>query len=356
MASKIKIVSILFVFCTLFIFSKSYIHAATYTGRYTNGLVVSENNSVVDGADISGGGVCLRITGDNVTVKKTKVHDCQDHGVLFLGTNGGLIENSEIYRAAMRNPPNSISGGWPSLLKVQSVDESTSGLAHDITIRNNYIHEGYGECMGLRGSRINVTGNHVKDCYSIGIYSNSDHTRVENNIVECSGNTHYNRDGYPMAGIGFAEETFVNWGAHGHDTQTVLRNTVTGCKYGFRYGRSENNMGLANTEIAYNKFLNIKVAPISITHYPNETNINIHDNVTNGSVPTSIPSSTPRPSSTSAGKPGDVNSDNKVDIIDIGIVIDNYGRIPIPNLKADVNRDGSVNIIDIGMVTDNYGK
>jgi hypothetical protein len=53
---------------------------------------------------------------------------------------------------------------------------------------------------------------------------------------------------------------------------------------------------------------------------------------------------------------GDVNSDGKVDIIDIGIIIDNYGRTPIVNQKADVNNDGSVNIIDIGIVIDNYGK
>ncbi len=53
---------------------------------------------------------------------------------------------------------------------------------------------------------------------------------------------------------------------------------------------------------------------------------------------------------------GDVNSDGKVDIVDIGIIIDNYGKNPIPNLKADINSDGSVNIIDIGLVIDNYGK
>jgi hypothetical protein len=324
-------------------------HAVTYTGKYPNGLVVSENGAIVENADISqsGSGVCLKITGDNVTVRNSKIHDCVDHGVQFLGTNGGLIENSEIYRAAMKYKPNSVGSSWPSLLKVQSVDESASGLSHDITIRNNYIHEGYGECMGLRGSRINVTGNHVKDCFSIGIYSNSDHTRVENNNVECTGNPEFSRAGYPMVGIGFAEETFANWGAHGHDSQTVLNNTVTGCKYGVRYGTSDNSMGLANTEIAFNKLFNTKLAAISITHYPNETNVNIHDNITGtGPVPTQTPS----------GKTGDTNGDGKVDIIDIGIIIDNYAHSPIPNSKADVNRDGRVDIVDIGITIDNYGK
>ncbi len=58
---------------------------------------------------------------------------------------------------------------------------------------------------------------------------------------------------------------------------------------------------------------------------------------------------------TAAALTGDVNSDGRVDIIDIGIIIDNYGKSPIPNPKADVNSDGSVNIIDIGIAIDNYG-
>ncbi len=53
---------------------------------------------------------------------------------------------------------------------------------------------------------------------------------------------------------------------------------------------------------------------------------------------------------------GDANGDGKVDIIDIGIVIDNYGASPILNLKADINNDAHVDIIDIGIIIDNYGK
>jgi hypothetical protein len=260
----------------------NHIEAANYTGSFPNGLTVSENNSVVDHADISnanGTGVCLKVTGDNVTVRNSKIHHCQDHGVLFLGTNGGVLENSEIYRAAMRNPPDTVGSGWPSLVKVQSVDESSSGLARNIVIRDNFVHEGYGECLGLRGTGIVVTGNHVKDCYSIGIYSNSDHTTVERNWIECTDNPEFTRAGYPMVGIGFAEETFANWGAHGHDSQTVINNIASGCKYGVRYGSSTNNMGLVNTVIAFNTLYDTSLAAVSITYYPNQTDLKIENNI-----------------------------------------------------------------------------
>jgi hypothetical protein len=53
---------------------------------------------------------------------------------------------------------------------------------------------------------------------------------------------------------------------------------------------------------------------------------------------------------------GDLNNDGSVDIIDLGIVVDDYDKSPISNTKADVNSDGSVDIIDIGILIDNYGK
>ncbi len=53
-------------------------------------------------------------------------------------------------------------------------------------------------------------------------------------------------------------------------------------------------------------------------------------------------------------KPGDVNGDRYVNIIDIGIIIDNYRILPIRDLRTDLNHDGVVNIVDIGIVINNY--
>jgi hypothetical protein len=84
-------------------------------------------------------------------------------------------------------------------------------------------------------------------------------------------------------------------------------------------------------------------------YWPEMNNVyNYWINKTSGATPTPMPTAVP--------KMGDVNNDNSVDIIDIGILIDNYNKSPIPNTKADVNSDGSVDIIDIGILIDNYGK
>ena len=57
-----------------------------------------------------------------------------------------------------------------------------------------------------------------------------------------------------------------------------------------------------------------------------------------------------------ARKKGDVNGDGKVDIVDVGLIIDAYKTDPISDIRADLNGDGVVNIIDIGIVIDYYGK
>lgn len=62
----------------------------------------------------------------------------------------------------------------------------------------------------------------------------------------------------------------------------------------------------------------------------------------------------PSPSPSPTGKVGDVNRDNRVNLIDIGILIDNYDSTNPTNPRADINGSGRVDLIDIGLIIDNY--
>lgn len=68
------------------------------------------------------------------------------------------------------------------------------------------------------------------------------------------------------------------------------------------------------------------------------------------------PTQTPNPTTPPGGKRGDINGDNSVDIVDIGIIIDVYGLPASANPKANLNNDNVINIIDVGIVIDNYGR
>lgn len=50
----------------------------------------------------------------------------------------------------------------------------------------------------------------------------------------------------------------------------------------------------------------------------------------------------------------DLNGDGKVDMVDIGIIINYYGQRNPVNPSVDINKDGYVNVVDIGIMIVNY--
>ncbi len=57
--------------------------------------------------------------------------------------------------------------------------------------------------------------------------------------------------------------------------------------------------------------------------------------------------------SCTATRTGDLNSDNRVDVIDLGIFLSNWGSTSRP--PADLNQDGKVDVVDFGILLSNWG-
>lgn len=82
---------------------------------------------------------------------------------------------------------------------------------------------------------------------------------------------------------------------------------------------------------------------------------------TASSSPTASPSPTPSPIPSPSPSPTpiayvdwDVNSDGLINLVDIGLIVDDYGNSNPKNPRADIDRNGIINIIDIGIVIDHY--
>ena len=56
--------------------------------------------------------------------------------------------------------------------------------------------------------------------------------------------------------------------------------------------------------------------------------------------------------------PGDINRDGDVNILDLSILLANFGKsgAAITDLLADINEDGDVNILDLSILLSNFGK
>ncbi len=57
-----------------------------------------------------------------------------------------------------------------------------------------------------------------------------------------------------------------------------------------------------------------------------------------------------------ANLPGDANMDNKIDVIDLGILATNYGLSGRSWADGDFNGDTLVNVIDLGILATNYNQ
>lgn len=126
--------------------------------------------------------------------------------------------------------------------------------------------------------------------------------------------------------------TYVSASLNNIDIICSWTNLPYSCKYDF------SNLSLGTYTLRFNAY-------------------DVFDNMTEKEVTFQIvpkTGATPSPSPIPLVKAGDVNRDGKVNIIDIGIVIDNYGVRPPPNPQADLNNDGVANIVDIGIIIDNY--
>ena len=52
-------------------------------------------------------------------------------------------------------------------------------------------------------------------------------------------------------------------------------------------------------------------------------------------------------------KTSDLNSDGKVDVIDLGILLSSWGQTTKP--KADINQDAKVDVVDLGILLGKWG-
>ncbi len=73
-------------------------------------------------------------------------------------------------------------------------------------------------------------------------------------------------------------------------------------------------------------------------------------------APTPTASPSPRPTASPVGTiPNwDIDQNGSINIIDIGLVVDQYGKTSFTNPRVDVDRNGIINILDIGIIVDYY--
>jgi hypothetical protein len=271
---------------------------------------------------------------------------------------GSAVQNCKIHHnKILQDSQNNVASQKSGIM-------NNRGSACDIY--NNYLSGGLADygiyVQGIGGNKIynNVIANRPTNGGSGMKISTGQNT---SNSIYVWNNTIYN-----MAGIGI---DFSN--TRGSDNQ-IINNLVikTGTAIAAGIARTSNNINTNNEDEA--AFVNAGAGNFALGNISNAINVGAvvpinFDFLDNGrpagaaydvgayeyggtTGPTPAPTATPQPGTLT----GDVNEDNRVDIVDIGLLIDVYGILPVANSKADLNNDNVINIVDVGIIIDNYGR
>ncbi len=203
----------------------------------------------------------------HITIRNNRVHDVQQRGLSGAGDNL-VFEGNEVWRAVLENKDEAKSSGWSAVMAIYKRADGSDST--NITIRNNHIHDSWGEgIIPSYADGVVIEGNIVHDTYSVNIYLNrSNGVTVNGNYLYNTVDT-YNRSdhGYPAHGISLANEgPSAGQGTYANNV-TMANNLIVGTGSGIRYwqaGISDPENTYRNLKIYYNVITGTHIAAIYI--------------------------------------------------------------------------------------------
>jgi parallel beta-helix repeat protein len=197
----------------------------------------------------------------NTVIRNCKIHDSQ-YGGIYAGkgdlttTHDVLVENCTIYNNCHMNDAHTLSGGWPGALTV--------GGANNVTLKNNVVYQNQGEgIIFYLASNCRASGNIAHDNYGPNMYiDNARFCTLERNLLYCTGNATYYRNGNAAPAFQIANEVY-NISNPCSDV-AIINNVLIGNNFGFYYSKWGQGGGLKNFTFANNTMYLAKVAMFHI--------------------------------------------------------------------------------------------
>lgn len=221
------------------------------------GAGISESKSIINISDSSyvifqgfevrnstGRGISV-YESEHIIIRDNKVHDVQTRGI---GGSGHYLtfEGNEVWNAVRQNESKNMNGGWAAGMSTWTLSDGS--LSTNIIIRNNLVHDTWGEgIIALLADNVQIENNTVYDTYSVNIYvDNATNVNINSNYLYSTGST-YNRNdrSYPATGINLANEQYGTSNPL-HDI-TISNNLIIGTGRGINFWQDSNNSNYENS-------------------------------------------------------------------------------------------------------------
>lgn len=195
---------------------------------------------------------------NHILVRHNRIHETVERG---LGGGGHYLtfDGNEIWRASLENENEAFNarGGWKAGLSTYKL--ANGNPSTNITIRNNYIHDNWGEgIIAIFAENVVIEGNKLHDNYSVNLYlDNASQIVVQKNHLYTTSNAYNRRDKqYPAHGIHMANERYSAPTQTQINDVVIANNLIVGTGRGISFWHDSSNNSRENSyagiEVVYN--------------------------------------------------------------------------------------------------------
>ncbi len=214
--------------------------------------------------------------GQHDTVSNMNVHHNLENGILANG-NSSTVEGCNVWENAYSNSPSSpvARSGWSGGLN--AARDALDGVTSYATLRDNEVHNNWGEGLSTFGSDHTVMEDNVVYNNMTNIYvSDATNALVQRNLVYVTPNNELGTFG-SQVGIMLGDERYTPPSAN----NAIINNFVYGANRNIYWWQGTEGGGLNNVLIANNTLLNARAGASGNLQISSGTHINtrIYNNV-----------------------------------------------------------------------------
>ena len=194
------------------------------------------------------GGAGVEIYGSHNKVSRLKVHHCRENGIIALG-DYSIVEDCEVWQAAMSNSQNPGSGSWASGLS--AARSPADGITSGAVLRRNIVFNNWGEGIStFEAEGTIIEDNIIYDNWSVNLYvSDARNVLVQRNIVyNTPGNQVGQRRPFTLGDERADKPRSAN--------NTVINNLIYNADLWAFWSTGVPGSGLDNVLIAHNTIVN----------------------------------------------------------------------------------------------------